>query len=140
MTLNMLGNFRTNPKLSAYAAIFGIHDFNRCPLAPPGTKVIVHERTGIRRYWSPHGTYGWYIGLSMEHYIYLQFSMPTTYSVRNMDTLTFFPASIPFPKMETEDYLWQSVRDILVILSKPKNQTLVINLWGHYNKLGGIHC
>ena len=44
MTLNMLRTSHTIPELSAYAAIFGIHDFNRLPLAPPGTKVIVHEK------------------------------------------------------------------------------------------------
>ena len=38
MTLNLLRTSRTNPKLSAYAAIFGIHDFNRRPLAPPVPK------------------------------------------------------------------------------------------------------
>ena len=38
MTLNMLWDSRTNPKLSAYAAIFDIHDFNWCSLAPPVPK------------------------------------------------------------------------------------------------------
>ena len=37
----------TNPKLSAYAAIFGIHYFNWCPLALPGTKLIVHDGFGL---------------------------------------------------------------------------------------------
>ena len=45
MTLNMLSNSRTNPKLSAYDAIFGIYDFNRCPLLPSDTKLILYEST-----------------------------------------------------------------------------------------------
>ena len=36
MTLNMLPISYNNPKLSVYAAFFGIHDFNHFPLAPPG--------------------------------------------------------------------------------------------------------
>ena len=32
MTFNMLRKSRTNPKLFPYAAIFDIHNFNRCPL------------------------------------------------------------------------------------------------------------
>ena len=48
--------------------------------------------------------------------------MPTTSSVRNVDTLTFPPNGITLPKMDTEDYLGRSVRDILDILNKPKNQ------------------
>ena len=50
MNLNLLRTSGTNPKISAYATIFGIHDFNRCPLEPPGTKSIVHEKTYNR--WS----------------------------------------------------------------------------------------
>ena len=49
MNLNLLRTSGTNPKISAYATIFGIHDFNRCPLAPSSTKVIVHEKTDNRR-------------------------------------------------------------------------------------------
>ena len=43
-TLNLFQTSMKNPKLSAYAAISGIHEFNRCPLAA-GTKVIFHEKT-----------------------------------------------------------------------------------------------
>ena len=39
-----------------------------------------------------------------------------------MDTLTFFTADIPLPKMETEDYLQQSMDELPAILSNPKTQ------------------
>ena len=68
MTLTLLHTSYNNPKLSAYAAIFGIPDFNRCPLAPPGTKVIVHENTYNCQSWYPHDTDVWYIRTSMENY------------------------------------------------------------------------
>ena len=42
MTLNLLRVARCNPKLSAYAYLEGQHDYNRTPLAPPGTRVIIH--------------------------------------------------------------------------------------------------
>ena len=42
LTVNLLRNSRVNPSLSAWAYLFGNHDFNRVPLAPPGTKVIIH--------------------------------------------------------------------------------------------------
>ena len=48
--------------------------------------------------------------------------MPATSSVCNVETITFFLAVIPFPKLETEYYLQQSVGDILAILRKPKTQ------------------
>jgi hypothetical protein len=43
MTLNMLRTSRINPKLSVATHIFGQYDFNRAPMAPPGTRIIAHE-------------------------------------------------------------------------------------------------
>jgi hypothetical protein len=43
ITLNMLRTFRITPKLSAATHIFGQYDFNRTPMAPPGTRIIAHE-------------------------------------------------------------------------------------------------
>ena len=54
ITLNLLRNARLNPKLSAYAFLFGTYDFNRYPLAPPGTKIIVHAKPSDRSSWGFH--------------------------------------------------------------------------------------
>ena len=58
----------------------------------------------------------------MERYICIQCFIQDTSSVHNVDTLTYFTATIPFPKMETEYYLWQSIGNILSIMIMPKNQ------------------
>jgi hypothetical protein len=68
MTLNMLRTSRINPKLSAATYIYGQYDFNRAPMAPPGTILIAHETPNRRRTWAPTGKYGWYIGPALEHY------------------------------------------------------------------------
>lgn len=44
ITLNLLCNSRVNNKLSAYAFLFGNFNFNATPLAPPGTKVVIHKK------------------------------------------------------------------------------------------------
>ena len=54
LTLNLLRASRLNPKLSAYAQLEGTFDFTRTPLAPPGTRVIIHEKPTIRQTWAPH--------------------------------------------------------------------------------------
>jgi hypothetical protein len=59
---------RINPQLSAYQQIWGNFDFNRTPMAPPGCKVIVHERALERGAWASHGIKGFYIGSAMHHY------------------------------------------------------------------------
>ena len=68
MTLNSLRNSRVNPKLSSYAYLFGNFDFNKTPLAPLGTKVVVHLKSDKRASWSYHGQEAWYV--------YLQLSWP----------------------------------------------------------------
>ena len=55
ITLNLLRQSRINPNLSAYAQIWGQFDFNRTPLVPPGTKLILHEKPSQRTTWSALG-------------------------------------------------------------------------------------
>ena len=43
LTLNLLRPSRLNPRLLAEAQLNGAFYFNRTPLAPPGTQIIVHE-------------------------------------------------------------------------------------------------
>jgi len=62
ITLNLLRSSRVNPTLSAYAQLKGQFDFNATPMAPPGTKVIIHDKPKHRASWALHGTDGFYIG------------------------------------------------------------------------------
>ena len=75
-----------NPKLLAWAYLFGPHDFNRVPLAPPGTKVVVHTKPGNRKSWEYHGKEGWYIGPAFQHYCCITVYMPETHATRHTDT------------------------------------------------------
>jgi hypothetical protein len=67
ITLNLLRRSRLHPQLSAHAALFGQFDFNKTPMAPPGTRVLVHEKPDKRGTWAPHGIDGWYVGPALEH-------------------------------------------------------------------------
>jgi hypothetical protein len=120
LTLNLLQSSRVNPKLSSYAYyLFGNFDFIKTPLAPPGTKTVVHLKPDQRASWAYHGEEGWYVGPSMEHYRCFKCYLPATARVRDVDTLQFFPKKIPFPNIFTEDYLKQAASDILAILQHP---------------------
>jgi hypothetical protein len=55
ITLNMLRTSIINPKLSAATHIYAQYDFNRAPMASPGTRIIAHETPNRRRTWDPHG-------------------------------------------------------------------------------------
>ena len=78
ISINLLQSAYQNSSLSAYAALFGNYDFNKMPMAPPGTRVIVHEKPGNRKTYTGHGTEDWYIGPSPDHYRCFKCYMPTT--------------------------------------------------------------
>jgi hypothetical protein len=67
--LNLLRPSRQNPKVSAYQMLEGNFDFNRAPMASPGTKVVLHEKPDQRKMWNPHRMNGWYLlGPGRKHY------------------------------------------------------------------------
>jgi hypothetical protein len=117
LTLNLLRNCRFNPKLSAYAALHGTFDFNKTPIAPPGTKVLIHEKPDNRLSWAPRGTDTWYIGPAMEHYQCVNCYMPDTHSTRIADTVQYFPHQVPIPTHTTEDLIRDAVSDIIATLN-----------------------
>jgi hypothetical protein len=47
-TLNFLGTSRLNPQLFAAAHFDGLIDFNKTTFAPPGCKIIAHEKPSKR--------------------------------------------------------------------------------------------
>ena len=119
ITLNLLRNARVNPKLSAYAYIFGNYDFSATPMAPPGTKVIAHSSPDKRGSWELNGEVGWYVGPAMDHYRCVDIYFPTTRMTRACDTVDFFPHDDLFPEIKTKDFLHQAATDLIDILTKP---------------------
>ena len=52
-----------NFTVSAYAGPHGgPFDFAAHPIAPAGTKVVVHDKPSVRASWATHGTPGFYMG------------------------------------------------------------------------------
>ena len=94
-SLNLLRTSRINSKLSAYAQIWGQFDFNRTPFAPPGTRVITHDKPHQRSSWAPHGTPAWYIAPAMDSYRCYEVQTAPTHPKRITDTLHLFPRHTP---------------------------------------------
>ena len=66
--MNLLRLALSNPALSAHAYVFGNFNFTAYPLAPPGTKVVVHLDTKVTGMWELNGEIGWYVGPAPNHY------------------------------------------------------------------------
>jgi hypothetical protein len=120
LTLNMLRTSRINPKLSAATHIFGQHDFNRAPLALPGTIIIAHETPGKRKTWAPHGQDGWYIGPALEHYRCYTVYITKTRSSRVVETVEFFPHQFKLPFPSSSELATQAATDLTHALLDPQ--------------------
>ncbi len=112
LTLNLLRTSRINPRLSAYAQVFGAFNFDRTPLGPPGTKVLVHEKPGQRTTWAPHAVEGWYLGPALESYRCFRVWIWDTKTERITDTLEWFPEHVTMPTASASDLLLASLRDV----------------------------
>jgi hypothetical protein len=100
ITLSLLRKSRQHPQLSAAAYYHGMVDYNKTDFAPPGYKIISHEKPSQRRTWSPHGQRGYSLGPAMYHYRCKNVYISSTASERILDTLEFFPHNLT-------DYSWQ---------------------------------
>ena len=119
ITLNLLRPSRIHPHLSAYSMLQGHYDFNKNPMAPPGTRIVMHTKPTKRAAWGYHGEDGFYIGPALEHYRCVQCLMTSSRHVRISDTVQFFPHATPFPHISLSDRLCNALNDIVSTLASP---------------------
>jgi hypothetical protein len=119
LTLNLLRRSRINPQLSAQAHMHGAFDFNRTPLAPPGTKVLIHEKPDTRGTWAPHAVEGWYLGPAMRHYRCYRIWAWNTSAERVADTLAWFPTATVMPRHSSTNIGVAAAHDLTHALLQP---------------------
>jgi hypothetical protein len=112
ITLNLLRTSRLHPQLSAGAHFHGRVDYNKTAFAPPGCKIIAHEKSGKRRTWAPHGQHGYSLGPAMHHYRCQNVYISATASERIVDTLEFFPHNYQMPQLSSTDRLLMAAKDM----------------------------
>ena len=105
LTLNLLRTSRINPKLSACSYINGV------PLAPPGTKIIMHSKPDHRERWDYHGLDGFYVAPAPDHYRCLTCYLPKTRSEVIADTVKFIRRYIPIPETSLDDHVKKTAND-----------------------------
>jgi hypothetical protein len=118
-TLNLLCTSRLNPQLSAAAHLNGAFDFNCLPMAPLGTRVILHEKLAQRCSWATHSVDGWYIGHAPEHYQCYHIYVTSTAATRYGDAVGLFPAHNKTPRTSSADAAIYAAKDLIHALQHP---------------------
>jgi hypothetical protein len=119
ITLNLLRTSRLHPQLSAAAHSHGLVDYNNTAFAPPGCKIIAHEKPGKRRTWAPHGQHGYSLGPAMHHYRCQNVNISAKASERIVDTLEFFPHNYQMPQLSSTDRLLMAAKKMMDALQNP---------------------
>ena len=130
LTLNLMRASGVTPLISAWHQLHGPFDFNRTPLAPPGIKVVVHEKPDKRGSWAVHGPEGFYVGPALKSYRCYRVFVPSTKAVRISDTLSWHPvSSLHLPGSSPYD-------DIVALLAQLQTTLLALADMPHQNFLG----
>ena len=112
--LNHLLPYKPNPAVSAYAGIRGgPYDFRAHPIAPLGTKVLIHDKPANRNSWAAHG---FYIGPALQHYRCFQVWATQSQSIRITDTLAWFPIDFTMPELSPLDHATAAIIDLSTAL------------------------
>jgi hypothetical protein len=119
LTMNLLRTSRLHPQLSAAAHFHGLMDYKKTYFAPPGCKIIAHEKPGKRRTWAPRGQHGYSLGPTMHHYRCQNVYISSTASERIVDTLEFFPHNYQMPHLSSTDRLIMAAKYMTDALQNP---------------------
>jgi hypothetical protein len=119
ITLNLLRTSRLHPQLSTAAHFHGLVDYNKTAFAPPGCKIIAHEKPEKRRTWAPHGQHGYSLGPAMHHYRCQNVYISTTASERIVDTLKLFPHNYQMQQLSSTDRLLMAAKYMRDALQNP---------------------
>ena len=93
------------PTVSAYAYLWGQHDYNANPFAPLGCKVEAHVTPGVQETWAPHTASGNYVGNAWEHYRCHDVYISDTKSIRTCLTVFFKHKYLTMPSITPADAL-----------------------------------
>ena len=114
MMLDLIRPARYNPKFSAYCYLHGMHNFVKTPLAPAGTKVVIHMKSAQQASWDYQDRLDRYIGSLPDHYRCFKCFIPSADQEVITGTLT--------PNMTIEHTI-QKAFDKIVGILQTKNVT-----------------
>ena len=86
---------------------------------PPGCKVIIHDRHMEQNAWDEHGTPGFYIKITPQHYQNQQCYIPKTIKTHISNTFQFLPAYFQLSMITPLDRFTMAVEDLVEAQRSP---------------------
>jgi hypothetical protein len=90
--------------MSDYAQLNGHYDFNHDPMVPPGTRIVVNEKSDQCAFWYPHGIDGYSMGSVLYQCRCYQVCTKKTRGTRVVDTVELFPSKTAMPQISSKDF------------------------------------
>ena len=88
-------------------------------MAPPGSKIIVHEKPALRGTWSAHAVNAWYLGPALHHYLCYHVYISETRGERTANTVVWFPTKGRTPISSSTDLAIAAACDLIAALRSP---------------------
>ena len=105
ITLNLCRTSRKHPDRSAYHSFYGqCYDWNKHPMASPGTRAVVYEALESSLSWGTRGVYGWYCGPAFDHHRNMCFYVPETRDYRTSASYNLFPQHCQLPTLSEQQH------------------------------------
>ena len=105
VTLNLVQMSRIDSSKSAYHQVHGHKfDWNRYPMAPPGTKAVIWLDPDEQTSWGTRGLDAWYCGPALDHYRNCIFYVPKTRSYRISTSFDLFPQHCMLPEFTPDQH------------------------------------
>eukprot|EP00957_Ditylum_brightwellii_P001675 129930-Ditylum_brightwellii.AAC.1 len=105
--------------MSAYAHLERQFDYNKTPIAPPGTRALIYKDPNKCLSWTPHSVEGWCVGPAMEHYQCYCFHIPSTGGHQIAVTAEFFPQHCRIPAFLSADAATVAANNLIEDLQCP---------------------
>ena len=112
LSVNIVRPSRQNPRLSAWATMEGEFHFDATPIAPPGSKMYIHDKPGKRKTFGMNAMPAWYLGPCFKHYRTFRGIVPSTGGERLSDTVRFKHHAIAIPDLTPADRILEATRQL----------------------------
>jgi hypothetical protein len=98
------------------------------PLAPLGTRAIIHEDSDTRASWAPHGLDAWYLGPSKDHYRCHIYYVPETKGYRVSGSAELFPQHCREPTYSPDSHIKELSAELQENMAKVGRKARTVNV------------